>query len=251
MSDEIPESEGLSSTERPDGRAMDEMRPLKITRNVNKWAEGSTMSEQGDTKVLVTATVEPGVPNFLRDSGKGWITAEYDMLPRSTDRRNNRSREKGGGASGRSQEIQRLIGRAIRAAFDHEHFGEITVKVDADVIQADGGTRCASINGAFIAVYDALKKSVENGVIDHMPDFKVVSAISVGLFDGQARLDLNYQEDSHADVDMNFIMDEDSNLIEVQGTAEKKNFNREQLNQLLDLAEKGLKEIHAYLHSMM
>ena len=135
-----------------------------------------------------------------------------------------------------------MIGRAIRAAFDHEHFGEITVKVDADVIQADGGTRCASINGAFIAVYDALKKAVEIGMIPQMPEYKIVSAISVGLFDGQARLDLNYREEYvHADVDMNFIMDEDSDLIEVQGTAEKKNFTRDQLNQLLDLAEKGLK----------
>jgi len=235
---------------RPDGRKFDQLRTFKITRNVNKWAEGSVLVESGDTKVLVTASVEKGVPRFLQDTGKGWITAEYDMLPRSTDKRNSRSREKGG-ASGRSQEIQRLLGRAVRAAFDHEHFGEITVKIDADVIQADGGTRTASINGAFIAVYDALQKAIEKKYIEKMPTFKIVAAISVGLSGGNGLLDLNYIEDSNIDVDMNIVQDEFKNLIEIQGTAERQNFTRPQFNQLLDLAEKGIAEIHDYLRSMI
>jgi ribonuclease PH len=234
-------SEALPNT-RVDGRKPDELRPLKITRNYLLWPEGSVLIEQGNTKIIITASVEAGVPRFLKDTGKGWITSEYDMLPRATDKRTNRSREKGG-IPGRSQEIQRLIGRAIRAGFDHEHLGEITVKIDADVIQADGGTRCASITGSFVAVYDALQKAVELKLISKMPDFKPVAAISVGLIKDQYLLDLCYQEDSNADVDMNIIMDDSFNLVEIQGTAEGKNFTRTQLNQLIDLGEKGIREI--------
>lgn len=237
------------SQERPDGRQNDQLRSLKITRNYLIWPEGSVLVEHGNTKVIVTVSLEDNVPNFLKESGKGWITAEYDMLPRATDKRNSRSRDKG--TSGRSQEIQRLIGRSVRAAFNTETLGEITLRVDADVIQADGGTRCASINGAFIAGYDALKSAISKGIIPKMPPFKVIGAVSVGLFGGVPRLDLCYTEDSKADVDLNLIMDEDSNLIEIQGTAEKNNFSRAQLNQLLDIGEKGLKEIIVYLKTLI
>lgn len=230
---------------RVDGRAFNQLRPLNITRNYLKWPEGSVLISQGNTKVIVTATVEEGVPRFLKDTGKGWITSEYDMLPRATSTRSSRSREKGG-IPGRTQEIQRLIGRAIRAGFDHENFGEITIKIDADVIQADGGTRCASVTGAFIAVYDALKKAVELKMIPNMPVFKQVAAISVGFVKGNLCLDLCYEEDSQADVDLNIIMDNELKLIEVQGTAEHNNFTRYQLNQMLDLGEKGIKDIFTY-----
>jgi ribonuclease PH len=233
---------------RPDGRQLDQLRPISISRNYLKWPEGSVLIAQGNTKVIVTASVEEGVPRFLKDSGKGWITSEYDMLPRATDRRTNRSRDKGG-IPGRTQEIQRLIGRAIRAGFDHEHLGEITIKIDADVIQADGGTRCASITGAFVAVYDALQKAVSMRLLPKMPAFKPVAAISVGIIKGSNCLDLCYEEDSNADVDMNIIMDDTGNLIEIQGTAERQNFSRTQLNQLLDLGQKGITEILAYLKS--
>jgi len=167
---------------REDGRANDEIRPLKITRNYLKWPEGSVLVEIGETKVIITASVEDSVPRFLKNSGKGWITAEYDMLPRATDRRRNRDRNRK--IPGRSMEIQRLIGRSIRAAFDIDVIGEVSIKIDADVIQADGGTRCASIVGAFVAAYDGIQKAVENGIILKMPSFNVISAISVGIVKG-------------------------------------------------------------------
>lgn len=223
---------------RKNNRASDEMRPVEITRNYLKWPEGSVLIQQGETKVIVTASVEDGVPRFLKDSGKGWITAEYGMLPRSTDRRMRRDRTQSR-TPGRTMEIQRLIGRALRAAFDIENLGEITIKLDADVIQADGGTRCASITGAFVATFDALTKAVELGYISKLPEYKIISAISVGIIKGTPMLDLNYDEDSNADVDMNIIMDEQNNFVEIQGTAEGKNFNRDEMNQLLDLATKG------------
>ena len=234
---------------RGDGRAFDEIRPLKITRNYLKWPEGSVLVEIGETKVIITASVEDTVPRFLRDSGKGWITAEYDMLPRATDRRRNRDRNRK--IPGRSMEIQRLIGRSIRAAFDIDNLGEITIKIDADVIQADGGTRCASIVGAFVAAYDGLQKAVEKGILLKMPSFNVISAISVGIIKGIPMLDLPYIEDSQAEVDMNIISSEDGKFIEVQGTAEGKNFTRDELNQLLDLAEKGNSEIILYIKKLL
>lgn len=234
---------------RIDGRDPDQMRPLKITQNYLKWPEGSVLIEQGDTKIIVTASVEENVPRFLKDSGKGWITSEYDLLPRATNTRRNRDRRRT--ISGRSHEIQRLIGRAIRAAFDFDNLGEITVKVDADVIQADGGTRCASITGGFVAVYDALQKAIELGYIQEMPPFKVIAAISVGIVGEQALLDLFYEEDSQAEVDMNVVMDETLNLVEIQGTAEGRNFSRDELNKLLDLAEKGIKELISYIKNLL
>ena len=234
---------------REDGRAYDEIRPLKITRNYLKWPEGSVLVEIGETKVIVTASVEDSVPRFLKNSGKGWITAEYDMLPRATDRRRNRDRNRK--IPGRSMEIQRLIGRSIRAAFDIDVIGEISIKIDADVIQADGGTRCASIVGAFVAAYDGLQKAVENGIILKMPSFSIISAISVGIVKEIPMLDLPYIEDSQAEVDMNIISSEDGKFIEVQGTAEGKNFSRDELNQLLDLAVKGNSEIIIYIKKLL
>ncbi|WP_457558505.1 ribonuclease PH [Candidatus Harpocratesius sp.] len=243
------ETENQINKNRIDGRLPNQLRSLVIVRNYLKWPEGSVLIQQGDTKIIVTASVEDSVPRFLRDSGKGWITSEYDLLPRATNTRRNRDRKRS--ISGRSQEIQRLIGRAIRAAFNLDELGEITVKIDADVIQADGGTRCASITGAFIAVYDALKKAIELEYIQKIPPFKIIAAISVGIIKGIPMLDLCYEEDSNADVDMNVVMDEDLNLIEIQGTAEGKNFNREELNSLLDLAEKGNKEIITYIKNLI
>ncbi len=236
---------------REDGRAYDEIRPLKITRNYLKWPEGSVLVEIGETKVIITASVEDSVPRFLKNSGKGWITAEYDMLPRATDRRRNRDRTRR--IPGRSMEIQRLIGRSIRAAFDIDAIGEVSVKIDADVIQADGGTRCASIVGSFVAAYDGIQKAVENGIILKMPSFNVISAISVGIVKGIPMLDLPFKEDSQAEVDMNIISSEDGKFIEVQGTAEggKGNFTRKELNQLLDLAEKGNSEIILYIKKIL
>nr|WP_280178696.1 ribonuclease PH [Candidatus Prometheoarchaeum syntrophicum]QEE17848.1 Exosome complex component Rrp41 [Candidatus Prometheoarchaeum syntrophicum] len=234
---------------REDGRSFNEIRPLKITRNYLKWPEGSVLVEIGETKVIVTASVEDSVPRFLKNSGNGWITAEYDMLPRATDRRRNRDRNRK--IPGRSMEIQRLIGRSIRAAFDIDAIGEVSIKIDADVIQADGGTRCASIVGAFVAAYDGIQKAVENGIIIKMPSFSVISAISVGIIKGIPMLDLPYIEDSQAEVDMNIISSEDGKFIEVQGTAEGKNFTRDELNQLLDLAEKGNSEIIIYIKKLL
>ncbi|MHA1745677.1 MAG: ribonuclease PH [Promethearchaeota archaeon] len=234
---------------RINGNNLDEIRPFKITRKYLKWPEGSVLVEAGETKVIVTASVEQGVPRFLRDSGKGWITSEYDMLPRATDRRRNRDRTRR--IPGRSMEIQRLIGRSIRAAFDIDKLGEITVKIDADVIQADGGTRCASITGAFVAVYDALQVALKKHMIMRFPEYSIVTAVSVGIVDNVPMLDLCYTEDSNALVDMNVVMDKDGLLVEVQGTGEGKNFSRDELNQLLDLAEKGNRDLADYITSLL
>ena len=222
---------------RIDGRRFDELRPVKITRNFLKWPEGSVLIEMGDTKVIVTASIEKEVPRFLQNSGKGWITAEYDMIPRATNTRRARDRSKN--IPGRTMEIQRLIGRGIRAAFDFDTMGEITVKIDADVIQADGGTRCASITGGFIAVYDALQRALKDGTIPTFPDFQIVTAVSVGLVQGLPILDLCYKEDSQADVDMNIIMDEEHKFAEIQGTGEGRNFSNEELTKLIQLGETG------------
>lgn len=246
-----------SIIERDDGRKLDQIRPIRFTRNYLKWPEGSVLVEvgvteknpQGGTKIIITATVEPSVPRFMKDSGNAWITAEYDMLPRATDRRRNRDRNNS--IPGRSMEIQRLIGRSIRAAFKLEGLGEISIKIDCDVIQADGGTRCASITGAFIAVYDALLYAVSKDMIPKMPPFKIISAISVGIVKGTPMLDLYYGEDSKAEVDMNLIMDEENKIVEIQGTGEGKNFSRDELLSLLDLAEKGNQEIIADIKKLL
>ncbi|HAN94177.1 MAG: ribonuclease PH [Limnochordia bacterium] len=223
---------------RADGRRHDELRPVQITRNVNMYAEGSVLIEVGNTKVICTATVEDKVPPFLRGTGEGWITAEYSMLPRATAERNPRESTRGR-IGGRTHEIQRLIGRALRAVVDLKALGERTIWLDCDVIQADGGTRSASITGAFIALSDALRKleGVDVGVKEYL------AAVSVGIVDGEVLLDLNYGEDSAAEVDFNVVMTQSGRIVEVQGTAEGRPFSREEMEQLLNLAEKGIFEL--------
>nr|WP_315482374.1 ribonuclease PH [uncultured Undibacterium sp.] len=227
---------------RPSGRAANSMRTVCFTRHFTKHAEGSVLVEFGDTKVICTASIEDKVPGFLKGKGQGWLTAEYGMLPRSTHTRMDREAAKGK-QSGRTQEIQRLIGRSLRAAFDLEKFGERTLHLDCDVIQADGGTRTAAISGAMVAAYDAFAKLQAQGVISAIPVKHFVAAISVGVFKGVPVLDLDYPEDSACDTDMNVVMDENNHFIEVQGTAEGAAFNRQVLNQLLDLAQVGIQDI--------
>ncbi|MBD3350873.1 MAG: ribonuclease PH [Candidatus Lokiarchaeota archaeon] len=231
--------------ERSDGRKYDELRKTKITRNYLMHPEGSVLIEQGNTKIIITASVEPNVARWMRDTNNSWITSEYSMLPRATDRRKRRPRN-GRHTPGRSVEIQRLIGRSLRAGFNLKNIGEISIYVDCDIIQADGGTRCASITGGFVAAYDALKWAYENRYINRFPEFKQIAAISVGIIDEQALLDLPYEEDSKVDVDMNFVMNEDLNIVEIQGTSEGRVFSRDKLSELLDLAEKGIKELIDY-----
>ena len=225
---------------RPDGRAPDQLRPIVITRDYLLHPEGSVLVEFGATKVICTASVEDKVPPFLKGQGVGWVTAEYAMLPRST---NTRSQRENRGPSGRSQEIQRLVGRALRAVVDRSKFGERTVWVDCDVIQADGGTRTAAITGSFVAVADALTKVAGAGAKAALRD--CVAAISVGIVKGQAVLDLNYVEDSSAEVDMNVVMTGGSEFVEVQGTAEQTPFGRARLDELLRLAEAGIRQLVA------
>ena len=227
---------------RIDGRKFDQIRDVKITRNFTKYAEGSVLIEMGETKVLCTASIEEKVPPFLRNTGTGWINAEYSMLPRSTKQRKVRDSSKGK-IDGRSQEIQRLIGRAIRSVVDLNKLGERTIWVDCDVIQADGGTRTASITGAFVAVAEAIYKLYKDGLIKKMPIENFVSAISVGIVNDQCLLDICYEEDSHAQVDMNIIMTDKCEFVEVQGTGEERPFSRKDLNKLLELGEKGNKEL--------
>jgi ribonuclease PH len=229
---------------RPSGRAANALRPVRFTRQFTKHAEGSVLIEFGDTKVICTASIEDKVPGFLKGKGQGWLTAEYGMLPRSTHTRMDREAAKGK-QSGRTQEIQRLIGRSLRAAFDLESFGERTLHLDCDVIQADGGTRTAAISGAMVAAYDAFAKLQAQGVISKIPVKHFVAAISVGVFNGIPFLDLDYSEDSACDTDMNVVMDENNHFIEVQGTAEGVAFDRQVLNQLLDLAQAGIQDIVA------
>jgi ribonuclease PH len=221
-----------------DGRKYNELRKTTIKRDFLKYPEGSVLITQGNTKVIVTASVLESVPRFLVDTGTGWITAEYAMLPRATQTRNQRDLNRG-----RSQEIQRLIGRALRAAFNYEKLGERTIRVDCDVIQADGGTRCAAITGAFVAVFDAMNYLYNQQLIYDFPDYKVLAAISLGIKDSQILLDLNYAEDSKVDVDFNLVMNEDSEIIEVQGTAEGAAFNKDALNEIVELGEKGILEL--------
>ncbi len=233
---------------RPSNRAPDEMRPVSITRNYTKHAEGSVLVEFGDTRVICTASVENRVPGFLRGKGQGWVTAEYGMLPRSTSSRMGREAARGK-QGGRTMEIQRLIGRSLRAAIDMEALGENTISLDCDVIQADGGTRTASISGAWVALHDAVEHMLANKLISKNPLHHQIASVSVGIYNGMPVLDLDYAEDSTAETDMNVIMNNSNGFIEVQGTAEGHAYNRDELNAMLDLAEKGINEIFAIQQS--
>jgi ribonuclease PH len=226
---------------RSDGRKADGLRPVRIARQFIKPAEGSVLIEMGDTRVICTASVEEKVPPFLRNTGKGWVTAEYAMLPRSTSTRT--PRDSGGRTNGRSTEIQRLIGRALRSVVDLTGFGERTIWIDCDVIQADGGTRTAAITGAFIALVEAFRKLQKDGLLEKIPVRDSLAAVSVGKVDGRVLLDLNYREDSTAEVDMNVIMTGGGKFVEVQGTAEGGVFSREEMDALLKMAGKGIREL--------
>ncbi len=225
---------------RADGRSNNEMRAIKITRSYLKYPEGSALIELGDTRVICTATIEDKVPSFLKGIKQGWITAEYAMMPRSTEVRVNRER---GRVNARSSEIQRLIGRSLRAVADLRSLGERTIWLDCDVVQADGGTRTAAISGAYIALAEALFHLKQNEQIERIPLYDYLSAVSVGLFDNVPVLDLTFEEDSRAGVDMNIVMTASGKIVEVQGSAEDKPFRREQLDQLLDLGAAGVLEI--------
>ncbi|WP_444911812.1 ribonuclease PH [Microbulbifer sp. PAAF003] len=230
--------------QRPSGRAPAQLRPVKITRNYTRHAEGSVLVEFGDTKVLCNASLSSEVPRFLRGQGSGWITAEYGMLPRSTGSRMPREAAKGK-QSGRTVEIQRLIGRSLRAAVDLEKLGENQITVDCDVIQADGGTRTAAITGACVALVDALRHMQREKIIAEDPLKNMVAAVSVGIYEGEPLLDLDYPEDSSADTDMNLVMAEDGGMIEVQGTAEGEPFTEKQFAQMLGLGKAGIDELIA------
>ena len=227
---------------RPSGREADQMRPVTLTRHYTKHAEGSVLVEFGDTKVICTASVEAGVPRFLRGSGQGWITAEYGMLPRATGERMQREASKGK-QGGRTLEIQRLIGRSLRAAVDMRSIGENTVYIDCDVIQADGGTRTASITGACVALVDALTALKKRGAIKKVPAVQLIAAVSVGIYEGTPVLDLDYLEDSAADTDLNVVMTDKGGFIEVQGTAEAAPFSADELNAMLALAKQGIEQL--------
>lgn len=230
---------------RIDGREPDELRPVKMVRHYNKYAEGSVLIEMGDTRVICTASVDDKVPPFLKGTGKGWVTAEYGMLPRATEVRTLREAAKGR-QGGRTLEIQRLIGRSLRAVVDLDALGERTIHLDCDVIQADGGTRTASITGAFVALTDACQRLVQAGVLPALPIKDFVAAISVGMVDGMPCLDLCYAEDSAAAVDMNIVMTGGGRFVEVQGTGEEATFDRAEMDRLLELAEKGIAELVRY-----
>ncbi|OWQ48876.1 ribonuclease PH [Roseateles chitinivorans] len=231
-----------SNASRPQGRAADALRPVRITRHYTRHAEGAVLIEFGDTKVLCTASVEEKVPPHKRGSGEGWVTAEYGMLPRATHTRSDREAARGK-QTGRTQEIQRLIGRALRAVFDLSKLGERTIQIDCDVLQADGGTRTAAITGAYVAAHDAVSWLIAQGKIVDTPLKDAVAAISVGILDGQALLDLEYVEDSACDTDMNVVMTGAGHFVELQGTAEGVAFTRAEVDVLLNLAEKGIREL--------
>jgi ribonuclease PH len=222
---------------RPDGRAVDQIRSTKITPNISPYAEGSALIEVGGTKVICTASAEDRVPMFMRNKGLGWVTAEYAMLPRATNTRTQRETQR---PSGRTQEIQRLIGRSLRAIVDTSLLGERQIFIDCDVIQADGGTRCASITGAYVALALACRKLVKNSIVKTSPILSEVAAVSVGIIEGTPILDLAYAEDSTAEVDMNIVCTGTGKFIELQGTAEREPFSREQMDEMLVLAEKGI-----------
>jgi ribonuclease PH len=223
---------------RSDGRGLDKIRKVGITRNYIKYAEGSCLIELGNTRVVCTASVEESVPPFLKGTGTGWVTAEYGMLPRSCQSRIQRGRD-----SGRTYEIQRLVGRSLRAVTDMKAIGERTIWIDCDVIQADGGTRTASITGSFVALVDALNKLKKDKIINKIPIKDFVAATSVGILKDELLLDLTYDEDSRADVDMNIVMTGEGEFIEIQGTAERKTFNKAETDKLLAIAKKGIEEL--------
>ena len=227
---------------RPSGRSPEQLRDIQFTRNYTKHAEGSVLVEFGDTKVLCNASIEPRVPPWMRDQGRGWVTAEYGMLPRSTGSRMRREASQGK-QGGRTQEIQRLIGRALRASVDLSLLGENTITVDCDVIQADGGTRTASISGGFVALHDAIQTLLDAGMIQQDPIQWFVASVSVGVFQQTPVLDLDYAEDSQADTDMNIVMTEQNKFIEVQGTAEGHCFDDQELQSMLSLAKSGIQHI--------
>ncbi|REC94959.1 ribonuclease PH [Kushneria indalinina] len=229
---------------RPSGRAPEATREITLTRGYTKHAEGSVLVAFGDTQVLCTASVEAGVPRWLRGKGQGWITAEYGMLPRATHTRSGREAARGK-QGGRTIEIQRLIGRSLRAAVDLKKLGEFTITIDCDVLQADGGTRTAAITGGCVALVDALQSLQRNKQITTDPLKQLVSAVSVGIYKGQAVTDLDYAEDSRAETDMNVVMTADGGIIEVQGTAEQKSFSRSELNAMMDMAEAGCEQLFA------
>ncbi|WP_299257453.1 ribonuclease PH [uncultured Kushneria sp.] len=229
---------------RPSGRAPEATREITLTRGYTKHAEGSVLVAFGDTQVLCTASVEAGVPRWLRGKGQGWITAEYGMLPRATHTRSGREAARGK-QGGRTVEIQRLIGRSLRAAVDLKKLGEFTITIDCDVLQADGGTRTAAITGGCVALVDAIQSLQRNKQITTDPLKQLVSAVSVGIYKGQAVTDLDYAEDSRAETDMNVVMTADGGIIEVQGTAEKTSFSRTELNAMMDMAEAGCEQLFA------
>ena len=235
---------------RPSQRQPDQLRTVRITRNFTRHAEGSVLIEMGDTRVLCTASVEESVPGFLKGKGQGWVTAEYGMLPRSTHTRTAREAAKGK-QTGRTQEIQRLIGRALRAVVDLKALGERQITLDCDVLQADGGTRCASITGAWVALYEACDKLVQAGKLPANPVKEHVAAISVGIFEGAPVLDLDYPEDSGCDTDMNVVMTGAGGIVEIQGTAEGEPFSREQMSVLVDLATMGIRQLVAAQQSAL
>lgn len=226
--------------QRPDGRQPYQLRPISFDAGFTRFAPGSVLTKCGDTQVLCTVSVAEGVPKFLKGTGKGWLTAEYRMLPGATQERQERELMK---LSGRTQEIQRLIGRSLRAAVDLEVLGERTLTIDADVLQADAGTRTTAITGSFVALAHAISKLLQQGALERSPMVGQVAAVSVGLLQSEAFLDLNYLEDVAADVDFNVVMNQDMGIIEIQGTAEENSFSRIQLNQLLDFAEKGIEQL--------
>ena len=232
----------MNATLRPSGRKPDQLRNIQFTRNYTKHAEGSVLAEFGDTKVLCTATIVDQVPKFLKGQGQGWITAEYGMLPRSTNSRMNREAARGK-QGGRTLEIQRLIGRSLRAAVDMQQLGEVSITIDCDVLQADGGTRTASISGGFVALYDAILHMQKNGSLQESPIKNFIAAVSVGIYNNIAILDLDYAEDSTAETDMNIVMNDKDAYIEIQGTAEQQAFTSEELNALTNLARLGSQEI--------
>jgi ribonuclease PH len=230
---------------RIDGRNNDQLRPVKITREFIKQAEGSVLVEFGDTKVICTASVSNDIPPFLKGTGSGWVTAEYSMLPRSTNTRMPRDGARGK-INGRGQEIQRLIGRSLRSVIDMKKLGEKSIIIDADVMQADGGTRTAAITGSFIALYDAISLMISNKDIKENPIKGFLAAVSTGVnSSGEEILDLNYSEDSSAQVDMNIVMTDSGEFVEIQSSAEKKTFNQEKLNKMLELGKKGISELIA------
>ena len=229
---------------RPSGRAADQLRDIILEPGFSKYAEGSCMARFGDTHVLCAASVEQRVPPWMRDSGKGWVTAEYGMLPRSTGTRTNREAARGG-QSGRTQEIQRLIGRSLRAVTDLKAMGEMQIKVDCDVIQADGGTRTAAITGAYVALHLAFQRVIELGILEKVPLTDQLAAVSCGLYQGEPVLDLDYDEDSTAGADANFVLTASDGIVEIQGTAEDAPFAQEQFHALFMLARKGVKELAA------